>query len=78
MQQEETRFKVEEAVLSRTILPLKCFLSKPVSFPKAAQVDRLSIGQVFPGNINLGKEQKDSERRVDGRNSVTARKVGQE
>lgn len=52
------RFKLEEAVLLGTILPLQCFLSKPVAFSEAAQVDGLSVGQILPGHINLVKEQE--------------------
>lgn len=50
---EGTRLKLEEADLLHTFLPLQSFLSKPVSFPEAPQVDGLSAGRVFPRHINL-------------------------
>jgi len=75
-QWKNRRLKLEEAVLLGTILPLQCFLSKPVSFSQAAQVDRLSIGHVFPGHINLVKGGKCKRRRVKQKNSVTRWKMG--
>lgn len=45
--------KLEEAGLLHTFLPLQGFLSEPVSFPEAPQVDGLSVGRVFPRHINL-------------------------
>lgn len=62
---------MEETMLLRKILPLQGFLSKPVSFSEAAQVDRLSIGQVFPGHINLVKEWKCRRRMVKEKEVVT-------
>lgn len=59
--------KLEETALFGAILPLQCFFSKPVSFAEASQVDRLSIGHVFPGYINLGNEQKCENRRLKRR-----------
>lgn len=66
----KARFKLREAVLLETILPLQRLLSEPVSLPEASQVDGLSVGQVLPRDINLpNKEEK--ERRESG---VTAGK----
>lgn len=65
---------MEETMLLRTIVPLQGFLSKPVSFSEAAQVDRLSIGHVFPGHINLVKEWKCRRRRVKEMSGVTERR----
>lgn len=64
-QWENRRFRLEEAVLLGTTLPLECFLSEPVAFSKAAQVDRLSIGWIFPGHINLAKKWKSWEEECD-------------
>lgn len=55
-------------VLSGIILPLQGFLSKPVSFPQAAQVDRLSIGNILPGHIDL--VEKTEWRREKNRSKV--------
>lgn len=52
-QWEGTRVKLEEAALLHTFLPLQSFLSEPVSFPEAPQVDGLSAGRVLPRHINL-------------------------
>lgn len=49
---------MEEAELLGALLPLQRFLPKPVAFSEAAQVDRLSIGQIFPSHINLVEEWK--------------------
>lgn len=64
---------MEKAVLG-TILPLQGFLSKPVTFPEAAQIDRFSIG-LLPGHINLAREQKSRRRMVRSKISVTGRKI---
>lgn len=63
-QGENRRFRLEEAVLLGTTLPLEGFLSEPVAFSKAAQVDRLSIGWIFPGHINLAKKMEKLRRGV--------------
>lgn len=51
---------------------MQCFLSKPVAFSKAAEVDRLPIGQLFPGHINLQKEENERER-GKGKQGVTGK-----
>lgn len=61
---ENAGFKLKKAVLLETILPLQRLLSEPVSLPEASQVDGLSVGQVFPRDINLpnkeGRERRES------------------
>lgn len=61
---EDGRYKLEAAELLGTLLPLQCFLSKPVSFSEAAEVDRLFVGQVFSGYINLAKQKGKLRRRI--------------
>lgn len=46
---------MEEAELLGRLSPLQRFLSKPVSLSETAEVDGLSVGQVFSGDINLAK-----------------------
>lgn len=38
-------------------LPLKGFFSKPISFPKSTEKDRIFAGGVFTSNIHLLKSQ---------------------